>query len=90
MELQQNGKLYRMTGKAANVILPRGEKAVFKDGWLHTKESRPGRPLVRGGPEQWPFRHSSATSTSPCSRRIVAGQPRADCDDRCAQANAPA
>lgn len=39
MELQQNGKLYRMTGKAANVILPSGEKAVFKDGWLFTTDS---------------------------------------------------
>jgi len=39
MELQQNGKLYRMTGKAANVILPSGEKAAFKDGWLFTTDS---------------------------------------------------
>ena len=53
MELQQNGKLYRMTGKAANVILPSGEKAAFKDGWLHTKDSDVieymTRELKRGG-----------------------------------------
>ena len=39
MELQADGKLYRMTGKAAQVILPSGEKAVFKDGWLFTTDS---------------------------------------------------
>jgi len=53
MELQQNGKLYRMTGKAANVILPSGEKVVFKDGWLFTTDSDVttymDRELKRGG-----------------------------------------
>ena len=80
MELQQNGKLYRMTGKAANVILPRGEKAVFKDGWLHTKDNDVieymTRELKRGGfgPAIWEATESEweeyAQYVDPATRRV--------------------
>jgi hypothetical protein len=80
MELQQNGKLYRMTGKAANVILPSGEKAVFKDGWLHTKDSDVieymTRELKRGGfgPAIWEATENEweeyAQYVDPATRRV--------------------
>lgn len=80
MELQQNGKLYRMTGKAANVILPSGEKAVFKDGWLHTKDSGVieymTRELKRGGfgPAIWEATENEweeyAQYVDPATRRV--------------------
>lgn len=80
MELQQNGKLYRMTGKAANVILPSGEKAAFKDGWLHTKDSGVieymTRELKRGGfgPAIWEATENEweeyAQYVDPATRRV--------------------
>ena len=80
MELQQNGKLYRMTGKAANVILPSGEKAAFKDGWMFTTDSDViaymGREIKRGGfgPAIWEATESEreeyAQYVDPATRRV--------------------
>lgn len=48
-----NGKLYRMTGNAAVVITPSGERAAFKDSWLYTEDtyviSYMDRELARKG-----------------------------------------